>query len=863
LDPGWPAPNAPESLRHWIRNPIDRYVAAGLAERQLAPAEPAERRQLIRRVYFDLIGMPPTIDQIQAFIDDRRPMAYERLVDQLLASPRYGERWARHWMDIVHFAETHGHDQDRPREHAWPYRDYLIRSFNQDVPYPIFVRQQIAGDVLFPDDPWSIIATGMLASGPWDESSLRDIQQDSLDREIARYVDRDDIVTTVMSTFTSTSVHCARCHDHKFDPISQRDYYGLQAVFAGIGKGNRLYDADPRVAGQRRELLALSKQIDGWRQTHDDRFITPDLERELSLWQRDVQDQLTTWQPLELSDATSAAGATMLRQEDGSYLVEGQRPDKDIYHLTSAAAVEGITAVRLEVLADPRLPNSGPGRADNGNLHLNHVRVFRMLDDGQQEVHLAKGHADFNQDGWEIAKALDGNPNTAWGIHPQIGTSHGAVFELDDAIAWREPARMRIELHQIHGASHLIGRFRILVTRRTRPLPLPESLDTKIAAILGTAPNDRTRDQRIELAAHFLKQQTRQRIESLPAQQTVYCGTSQFVPDASFLPVSEPRPVFVLQRGAIDSPTASAEPRSLACLEFHPGELPIEVPSDEGQRRAALADWIASPCNVLTARSIVNRLWQYHFGRGLVDTPNDFGLMGAAPTHPRLLDFLAVTLQQHDGSLKTLQRLMVTSATYRQSTRPNSTALQLDADNRLLWRFNRRRIDAESFRDALLVYSGCLDTSMNGPSERHFVQSPGVHVTPIVDYEAFDLKKHVGLRRSVYRFIFRTVPDPFMEALDCPDASQLTASRNESMTPLQALATLNDKFVVRQCELFAARMERETPDRTQAVVRAFTLVMGRPPEGVEQELVDRYAQKHGLANACRYLLNSNEFMFIE
>ena len=260
-----PPTQVPTALRDWCRNPIDEFIVTPLAQHELTPSPPAARHQLIRRVYFDLIGMPPTVEEIEAFVADQHPAAYERLVDRLLASPRYGERWTRHWMDLVHFAETHGHDQDRPREHAWPYRDYLIRSFNHDVPYTTFIRQQIAGDVLFADDPWSIVATGMLAAGPWDESSLRDIQEDSVDREIARYIDRDDIVTTVMTTFCSTSVHCARCHDHKFDPIAQHEYYGLQAVFAGIGKGNRLYDPSPNTARRRSALLARLDDIQALR----------------------------------------------------------------------------------------------------------------------------------------------------------------------------------------------------------------------------------------------------------------------------------------------------------------------------------------------------------------------------------------------------------------------------------------------------------------------------------------------------------------------------------------------------------------------------------------------------------------------
>jgi hypothetical protein len=318
----------------------------------------------------------------------------------------------------------------------------------------------------------------------------------------------------------------------------------------------------------------------------------------------------------------------------------------------------------------------------------------------------------------------------------------------------------------------------------------------------------------------------------------------------------------VLRRGMIDSPIEPAQPAALSCLRFHPGELQIDEIADEGQRRAALAHWLASPRNTLSARSVVNRLWQYHFGRGLVETPNDFGRMGALPTHPQLLDWLAKTLLDHHGSLKAVQRMIVTSATYRQSTTDyDENGHRVDAENQLLWRFNRRRLDAESLRDALLAFAGQLDLSMGGPSERHFVQSPGVHVTPVVDYAAFDLHAMQGMRRSVYRFVFRTIPDPFMEALDCPDASQLTGKRSESITPLQALATLNDRFVIHQCEHIARRVTASAS--TGAAEYAFSLLIGRAPHADELEMLEQYADEYGLANACRFLVNSNEFIFVD
>ncbi|MFO0891671.1 MAG: PSD1 and planctomycete cytochrome C domain-containing protein [Isosphaeraceae bacterium] len=607
----------------WARTPIDAFILARLDEEGLRPAPEADRRTLIRRLSFDLLGLPPTPEEVSRYLADEAPDADERLVDRLLASPHYGERWARRWMDLVHFAETHGHDQDRIRPGAWPYRDYLIESFNGDKPYARFVEEQVAADALFPEQPGLVIALGMLAAGPWDESSLRDIREDSIDRQIGHYLDRDDMVSTVMSTFTSLTVHCARCHDHKFDPISQDDYYGLQAVFAGVGRGERLYDPDPRVA-QARSALKVQR------------------------------------------------------------------------------------------------------------------RAF---------------------------------PDRAW---------------------------------------------------------VAESL-----------------------------------LSALPPARVVYAAASDFVPDGSHRPPGGPRPVHVLKRGDIHKPGAAAVPGALACVDGLPGEFQLSHPGDEAARRAALARWLSDARNPLTYRSIVNRVWQHLVGRGLVETPNDFGRMGAPPSHPELLDWLTSRFLADGGSLKQLQRLIVTSAAYRQAVIDDARSASIDAENRLLWRMNRRRLDAESVHDAILRASGRLDTTMGGPSVRQFSLRPGVHVTPVIDYSQYDHDSPGAGRRSVYRFVFRTLPDPFLESLDEADASQLTATRSESITPLQAFALLNNPFVLRQAEHLARRLERERSTLPDRIDRLFELVVNRPAGSTERSELEAYARRHGLVNACRMLLNSNEFLFLD
>lgn len=849
--------------------PIDDLVQQERQARGLDAAPPADRTALLRRVHIDLTGLAPTWSELQRFLADERPDAYERVVDQLLASPRYGERWARHWLDLVHFAETHGHDQDRPREHAWPYRDYVIRALNEDRAYPRFIQEQIAGDVLYPDSPWSIAATGFLAAGPWDESSLRDIQEDSSDREFARYLDRDDIVTTVMSTFLSSSVHCARCHHHKFDPISQDDYYGLQAVFAGTDKANRPWDLDEGVSQRREELRLALAALDASEAAQDPRLLSQENIRRVTEWLQRLRQRRDAWRPLQSASHASAGGWTLRSLEDGSVRVEGMGAETDTYTIEAPQPMEPITALRLELLPDELLPQRGPGRAINGNLHLSELRVWFRADDSLGEwtpVPVADAIADFNQVDWSIEKALDGQDGTAWGIHPQEGMPHEAVFFLRDPIqlSRAKPGRLRVELHQRHGQHHVIGRFRLSWTGVPQPSEL--GLDTHpedIAAIVSLAPERRTESQLRQLVVYVLRRELTQAQAALPAPQLLYCGTRHFVADGSFRPAAQPRSVFVLNRGNLATPLHAASIRALSCVEGMPHALEVTGDSTDESRRAALARWISHADNGLMWRSMANRAWLHHFGRGLVDTPNDFGQLGSYPTHPELLEWLASTLRRTGGSLKDLHRRIVLSATYRQSSEQRPNAAERDADNRWLTRMNRRRLDAETYRDTILQVAERLDLRMGGPSVRHFRESPGVAVTPVVDYDAFDSDSPGAGRRSIYRFVFRTVPDPFLEALDCPDASQWTPQRGESITARQALATLNDKFVIHQSLRLAEVVGREADGADAQARGLFERILLRSPTEEEKAAVGSYLKAHGVANTARFLFNTNEFLFIE
>ena len=843
------------------QHPIDAFVQGALAKAGQRPAAEADRPTLIRRVTFDLLGLPPTPAEVEAFLSDTAPDAYPRLVTRLLESPRYGERWARHWMDAVHFAETHGHDQDRIRTNAWPYRDYLIASFNSDKAYPRFVREQVAGDVLYPDDPGATVALGFLAAGPWDESSLRDIREDTLDRQIARYLDRDDVVTTVMQTFTSLTVQCARCHDHKFDPISQQDYYALQAVFAGVDRANRSYDPDPAVHRRRQEIQALLRGV----ARSDSGVLLGDAARAaVEAWESRRGHQRVSWHPFHPEVFLSAAGASFARQADGSFLVSGPHGPTDVYTFSGPLPLAAVSALRLEVLPDDSLPQHGPGREPNGNLHLSEVQLL-LFEPGSttgRPLQLRNPTADFNQAGWTVAQALDGEEKTAWGIHPAEGRRHVAVFELAERLTPVPGSRVAVVLKQLHGG-HCIGRPRLLFTD-VAPPSAAAVLPPEVEEVAGLDPASRSDAQRRVLAAHALKESLERELASMPPPGLVYAAASDFEPDGGLKPSGAPRPVHVLRRGEVLKAGEAALPGALACISNLPARFALRDPSDEGSRRAALAAWLSDPGNPVVWRSIVNRVWQRHFGRGLVETVNDFGRMGRTPSHPELLDWLALWFRDEArGSFKQLHRLIVTSATYRESSRPAAAGASSDPDNLLLGRWSPVRLDSEQVRDAILQVSGRIDLRMGGPSDRQFDLQPGIHVTPRVDYTKFDVDEAAGRRRSVYRFLFRTLPDPFMDALDCPAGDQLTPVRTASVTVQQALALWNNAFVARHAEHFAGRLEAESADPSSQVRLAHRLLFQRDPSPEELRESVAYRGRHGLANLARLWFNSNEFMFVQ
>jgi mono/diheme cytochrome c family protein len=832
-----------------VQHPVDRFIRTRLAERKITPSPTADRRTLIRRVMFDLHGLPPSQAEVGAFVKDADPKAYEKLVEHLLDSPRYGERWARHWLDTIHFAETHGCGHDLPRDHAWRYRDYVITALNEDKPWSRFIREQLAADALFPDEPRLVAALGFLGAGVFDHSAYQTAPTNF------DYLDRDDLVTQTMGAFASTTANCARCHAHKFDPISQDDYYALQAVFAGLIEGDIPFDEDKTVAQSRKRWQSLLTAADSNDKTG---LLTPENASLVGAWEK-TQSAPVKWTPLGYESFVSAEGSSLKRTGD-TLLSSGAKPDKDSYIITSSVPLTKITALRLDVLADPSLPMKGPGRQDNGNLTLSEIEA-QLFDTGAAQpvkLKFSRATADFDQQGWTSAMAIDGNPATGWGIHPAVGVSHHAVFELADTIAIKPGAKLTLTLKQLSGKSHLIGSFKLCVT--DEPAVRAAAMPTLAQEALTLPAEKRSEPQRLTLAAHALRVIATAELAKLPSPAQVYAAAKQAdvllnVGKGTPTTVAKAKTVQVLKRGEFDKPMKEAVSGALSAIHALPARFEKAQATDEAARRAALADWLADEKNPLTWRSIANRVWHYHFGRGLCDTPNDFGRMGGTPSHPELLDWLACELRDHGGSLKHLHRLIVTTAAYRQSSAHRDDAVNLDADNRLLWRMNRLRVDADSYRDFVLAAADRLDPALGGPSVRQFVTGPPVQLTPTLNYEAYDwaaLPKH---RRSIYRFVWRGVPDPFMDALDFPDLGMLAPARGFSASALQSLALYNNRFVLH----FSGELGKQLTTPEEAVRR----VLLREPTAEEKTNFIAFAQKNGLAALCRVLLNSNEFLFVD
>lgn len=842
----------PTSDDPWVVNPVDAFVLAKLREHGLSPSPMADRRTLIRRLSYDLIGLPPSPEEVEAFVHDSDPEAYIKLVDRLLNSKHYGERWARHWLDIVKYADTCGYDKDKLRPNAWPYRDYVIRSFNQDKPYGQFVQEQIAGDVLFPDNPDGILGLGFIAAGPWDFIGHVEVPESKIDGKVARSLDRDDMVANVFNTFCSITVQCARCHNHKFDPVSQEQYFGLQAIFAALDRADRLYDLDLDVQEKRETLLAeiesckqgLAQLANEMKAAGGEKLqaletAIADLEAKVHVVKDDAfgyhsqiasVDNTEKWVQVDLGTAESLAEIRLYPCHDEFAGIGAGFGFPKAYRVEVSLDGDQWQPISEVLINDNNAQGLMPAVVPASNQTARYVRVVATkLAPRSNDFIFALAELEvFNRDGENIAN----------------GATVTAFDSIEAPVRWA--AKNLVDGKWAH-YSDLDSATRLATVKEQRS-QLLQALETEERVSLRESLN-----QRLEQANNAYA--------ALPAGKLVYAAATNFATQGNFKPTQGvPREVFVLRRGDVQTPLQRAVPQTIPL--GHSLGIDLEAASDEGAMRAELARWLTHPEHPLVWRSIVNRVWQYHFGEGIVSTPNDFGRMGAEPTHPALLDWLAVHFRDSGQSFKELHRLLVTSNTYQQASVFREDAAKIDGSNQFLWQMPRRRLSAEELRDSILLVSGTLDQRMGGPGFYLFELEKTEH-SPHYEYHKFDPSDRATHRRSIYRFIVRSQPDPWMTTLDCADSSQSTPKRIETLTALQALSLLNNRFNLFMAETFAERLQREHTELDSQLTRAMQLIAQRSCTEDELSELKAYAEQHGLANTCRILLNLNEFVFVD
>ncbi|MEQ1826576.1 MAG: DUF1553 domain-containing protein [Pirellula sp.] len=839
----------------WARTPIDVFTLAKMRAKGLTPNPPADRRTLIRRLSYDLTGLPPSFERVQEFERDERPDAYERLVEEFLASPRYGERWAQHWLDVVHYGETHGYDKDKVRPNAWPYRDYVIRAFNSDKPYQNFVEEQIAGDVLHPNTVDGTVGLGFIAAGPFDYVGQIEVKDGTLEKQRVRNIDRDDMVSVTMNAITSVTAQCARCHDHKFDPISQEDYYRLQAVFAGVDRADRPWDAEPTVRAKREELTLELKQLQSRRSALDSEMHRmagselKEIDRQMEESKKlantpqkpqfgyhsaiETKSNISKWVQVDLGMPQPIAQIQLAgAHDDFAGIGAGFGfPVRYRIDVSDDGSFDDFITIADHSKQDVRNPGVTPVSIQIKGTTARFIRVTA--------IQLAKRQNDHIFALAELMAFSDDGKNLAF------GASVSALDSIEAPLRW---AKSNLVDGVYPGASSSDTESVIAVLKARREELIRQRVDGGTLA----------EQQQIEKSVQNISSQ----IAKLPQQQMVFVATSEFKAQGNFTATQgKPRPIHVLDRGDEASPKQRIGDGAIGCLPSHPVVLRVDSGEREDTRRSDLARWLVHPDNYLTWRSIVNRVWSYHFGRGIVDTTNDFGRMGSLPTHPELLDWLAENFRDSGQSIKDLHRWIVCSATYRQSSDHRDAYAKIDSDNRYLWRMSRHRLEAEAIRDSVLHVSGRLRLEVGGPSFRPF-RFEDDH-SPRYLYQDSDPNDALTHRRSIYRMIVRSVPDPWMSALDCADPSISVDRRNETLTALQSLSLLNNPFMVRMSEHFAHQASAQESTESSAIAAVFRSALQREPTAEEVQILLPILQKHGLANVCRIVLNSNEFVFAD
>ncbi len=854
----WTKTIVPDAAKnHWAFLPlravpnasIDSFIRTKLATAKLSLNAPADRRTLIRRATFDLIGLPPTPEEVDAFESDTSPNAYAKLVDRLLASEHYGERWARHWLDLVRFAESHGFEHDYDRPTAFHYRDFVIKALNRDLPYTTFAKWQIAGDEYEPNNALALTATGYLAAG------VHSTQITANEVAKHRYDELDDIVNNVGTTFLGLSIGCARCHDHKYDPIPARDYYRMVSAFTTTVRAEVDVDFDPewyrvaKAAFDREHEPLVRAVVDYETTTLPKRFV----EWEAS---RAAKTMASAWELLEIVTLKSAGGATLTLQTDGSVLVSGKNPNSETLTFQVKTPGRPIVQLRVEALAHPSLVKGGPGRATNGNFALSDLSVTRS--DGTK-IKLKNAKATFEQKGLPVAAAIDDHANTAWAIDPQFGKDHAASFDLEKPLDIKDSELLMVTLKFNNNTGHGIGRLRLSCSTGGSKLELSAP---PIPAELSIPADKRTPEQTTRLlrwyapqdkgwaaldakrSSHHLKAPKPRAQKALISTEGVkavrlHTQGEDYLKETHFLRRGDPS-----QAEGVASPSylqvlmPSANAESFWHIQPPPG-------SRTSHQRRSLAEWLTDTergAGRLLARVIVNRLWQKHFGRGIVTTPSDFGTRGEAPTHPKLLDFLAGELIRNGWQLKPIHRLILLSDSYRQSSVVDAERTKADPDNRLLSRYPIRRLEAEAIRDSILAVSGLLDRTMYGPGTLD----------------------EGSKRRSIYFTVKRSKLIPSLTVFDAPDGTVGIGDRTTTTIAPQALHLMNNPHIRAAAKALAKRIP--SSDSRSAIETAYRLTLSRNP--TRDELADGLGflgskPAETIADYCQILFCLNEFVYVE
>jgi len=812
-----------------VFNSVDRFVLAKLDSLDQKPSPRADRRTLAKRLHYDLLGLPAPIERVETFIKDQSPEAYSKLVNELLASPHFGERWGRHWLDMARYADSDGYEKDKARPNAWRYRDWVIQAINEDLPYDRFTIEQLAGDLLPEPTAEQRLATAFHRQTLTNTEGGTDKEQ----WRVAAVMDR---VETTGSVWLGLTLTCARCHDHKYDNITQDEYYKL---FAFYNNGDETNFNVPKSRSANENFIKA-------RVSHEQlvsdilmeiKYLLNSRKAAQAQWEKETKARISTFKnpvtnhPLKLPPFPKQNGYEFLRQKDDSVFVEKLSSDTAIFLIDATANTDEkpITGFRIEVLADTKLPSRGPGLASHGNFVLNEFRAFvvDLVDaDNRRPLKFSSAKADFSQKNWDVMGAIDGNVKTGWAISTQMGKNHYATFRLEKPIPNKKPKRLRLELAQLYGSRHIIGRFRIMaVTGEDSADYAPENVRK---AILVDA-SKRSEGQRKLLTDHFTNADPE--IGKLRKQLEELRKKAPKTPTMNVRVITQrkgnPRKTHVFRRGEFKQPLHEVRAQGLAIL--HPLKARDEKSSGD---RLDLARWLVEPSNPVTPRVVVNQVWGHLFGYGLVHTPEDFGVRGEAPSHPALLDWLAhYFVEDAKWSRKKLIRKIVDSSTYRQSSVHRSEFAKFDPNNKLLHRQNRFRVEAEIVRDLNLAVAGLLSDKVGGPSVFPPLPSGITNLSYANSFKWNLSKGEDRYRRGLYTFFKRTSPHPNLLSFDCPDSNVACVKRNRSNTPLAALVTLNNATFTEAAKAFSERIMREaSPEDEKRIAQGFRLCVARTPE---------------------------------